>query len=83
MLEPDALKGARPVVCPANGYVDEGLDASGSPCSARLGCWRVQHNQSASRNARSVSDGRYLPGLVPSGEVRAIACSLRAGSACS
>lgn len=40
------------------------------------------HNQSASRNARRLSGGRYLPGGVPSGAIRAIACSLRAGSAC-
>jgi hypothetical protein len=39
--------------------------------------------QSPSRNARRVSDRRYLPGLVPNGASRAIACSLRAGSACS
>ena len=45
--------------------------------------WRVaQHNQRLSRNARSASEGRYLPGLVPSGASLATACSLSAGSAC-
>ena len=41
----------------------------------------VPHNYSASRNARSWSGGRYLLGVAPSGAVRAIARSLRAGSA--
>jgi RNA-directed DNA polymerase len=59
--------------------------SEGGVCPARSdsGWGGVQHIQSASRNARSVSDGRYLPGLVPSGAVREIACSLSAGSACS
>jgi hypothetical protein len=38
-------------------------------------------DQSPSRNARTGSGGLYRPGLVPIGAVRAIACSLRAGSA--
>ena len=73
-----------PVVCPANGYVEDWLDAAAFfLLRADFWRWCVQHNQRASRNARSVSDGRYRPGLVPSGAVRAIACSLSAGSACS
>jgi len=59
--------------------------SEGGVCPARSdsGWGGVLHIQSASRNPRSVSDGRYLPGLVPSGAVREIACSLSAGSACS
>ena len=45
--------------------------------------WSVAaHNQSPSRNARSASDGWYLPGLAPSGAILSTACCLRAGSAC-
>ena len=52
------------------------------PAQRVLGWWAAAHNQRSSRNARSVSDGRYRPGLVPSGAIRAIAFSLSAGSAC-
>jgi hypothetical protein len=31
------LKGARPVVCPAHGYVEDALNARRFPCSARFG----------------------------------------------
>ena len=37
LLEPDALKGARPVVCPADGYVEDALERRRLPCSARFG----------------------------------------------
>jgi hypothetical protein len=31
------VKAACPVVCPANGYVEDGLDAAVFACSARFG----------------------------------------------
>ena len=75
---------------PHNGlYVQDAIMLSPRPpgrvCPAQRGSrWRdVQHNQRLSRKARSASGGRYLPGLAPRGAVRAIACSLSAGSACS
>jgi adenosine deaminase len=59
------------------------LAGRGFPAQRGLGWRGVQHNQRPSRNARSASGARYLPGFVPRGAVRAIACSLSAGSACS
>jgi hypothetical protein len=37
LLEPDAQKRARPVVCPADGYVEDALERRRLPCSARFG----------------------------------------------
>ena len=37
LLEPDARKRARPVVCPADGYVERVLEGQCFPCSARFG----------------------------------------------
>ena len=42
----------------------------------------VRHNHSRSRNARTGSDGRYLPGVMSSGAVRCNARSLMARLAC-
>jgi hypothetical protein len=39
--EPDELRGSRPVVCPANGYVEDGLVASRFPCSVPFG-WVIR-----------------------------------------
>ena len=36
-FEPDASKGARPVVCPADGYVERVPEGQCFPCSARFG----------------------------------------------
>ena len=67
----------RPIMCnPAS-------VARVSLLSAIWGGRGAAHNYRPSRNARSASDGRYRPGLVPSGAVRAIAFSFSAGSACS
>lgn len=55
----------------------------GQGCWWRPGSWQEgRHNQSASRNARSLSGGRYRPGFSPGGLVLASACSLSARSAC-
>lgn len=44
--------------------------------------WAARHNQSASRNAKSWSLGRYRPGLAPRGAILAIASSFKRWSAC-
>jgi integrase len=51
-------------------------------CSERRRVLVVRHNQSASRKARSVSEGRWRPGLAAIGLVRSIACCLWVMSAC-
>ena len=51
-------------------------------CGARDPRIRPRHNQSPSRKSSSASGGRYRPGVVSSGAVRASARSFRARSAC-
>jgi hypothetical protein len=67
-------------------YASSLVMASSSCCSVRSAAWLAapsRDNQSPSRNASSVSGGRYRPGVVPGGVVRASARSLIDMSACT
>src|SRR5215212_9216226 len=60
-------------VCVASGYALWVIVSGRFPCSARFRWRTAAHNQRPSRNASSASEGRYLPGLAPSGAIRATA----------